>query len=166
MTLADHAQTAGKRTKGGVEVRLLNIEADAGAGLGLFENIHGAESPDTFARQLKDAARRFMGLPSGIPGNFLTVNRAAAEKALRNFQEDFLARHVPAGASGEVSRAAHRLALIAAAGRVGYRRRNHRMEAGEATGAAVLCLSSWLRGRGTTGAGDTEAAVNQVPAIS
>jgi putative DNA primase/helicase len=33
ITLADHALTAGKRTKGGAEVRLLNIEADAGAGL-------------------------------------------------------------------------------------------------------------------------------------
>jgi uncharacterized protein (DUF927 family) len=63
VTLADHAQTAGKRTRGGAEVRLLNIEADAGAGLGLFEKMHGAQSPDAFARQLKDAARRFYGAP-------------------------------------------------------------------------------------------------------
>ena len=31
VTMADHVQTAGKRTKGGVEVRLLNVEADAEA---------------------------------------------------------------------------------------------------------------------------------------
>ena len=69
VTLADHAQTAGKRTKGGAEVRLLNIEADAGAGMGLFEKIHGAESPDAFARQLKDAARAVLRCSlAGVPG--------------------------------------------------------------------------------------------------
>ncbi len=63
VTLADHARTAGKRTKGGAEVRLLNIDADAGAGLGLFEDLHGAASPDLFARQLKEAAARYYGAP-------------------------------------------------------------------------------------------------------
>lgn len=63
ITLADHAQTAGKRTKGGAEVRLINIDSDAGAGMGLFENIHGAASPDAFARQLKGPAKRFYGTP-------------------------------------------------------------------------------------------------------
>jgi hypothetical protein len=29
ITLADHVQTAGKRTKGGVEARLANIDSDA-----------------------------------------------------------------------------------------------------------------------------------------
>jgi hypothetical protein len=35
ITLADHAASAGKRTRGGAEVRLVNIAADAGKGLGL-----------------------------------------------------------------------------------------------------------------------------------
>jgi putative DNA primase/helicase len=162
VTLADHVQTAGKRTKGGAEVRLLNIEADAGAGMGLFENIHSAESPDAFARQLKDAARRFYGAPFRTYLDFLTVNRAAAEKALRNFQEDFLARHVPAGASGEVSRAAHRLALIAAAGELATEAGITWWKENEATDAAARCFENWLTQRGTAGALDIETAIRQV----
>jgi uncharacterized protein (DUF927 family) len=162
VTLADHARTAGKRTKGGAEVRLLNVEADAGADLGLFENIHGAGSPDAFARQLKDAARRFYGAPLRAYLDFLVRNRAAVEKALRNFQADFLERHVPAGASGEVSRAAHRLALVAAAGELATDANITGWEQNEATDAAARCLENWLSQRGTAGAVDIETAIRQV----
>jgi putative DNA primase/helicase len=34
LTLAEHASSVGKQVKGGVEVRLINIEADAGKALG------------------------------------------------------------------------------------------------------------------------------------
>jgi uncharacterized protein (DUF927 family)/5S rRNA maturation endonuclease (ribonuclease M5) len=162
VTLADHAQTAGKRTKGGAEVRLLNIEADAGAGLGLFEKIHGAESPDAFARQLKEAALRFYGAPLRAHLDFLTANRAVAEKALRNFQRDFLARHVPAGASGEVFRAAQRFGLIAAAGELATDGGITGWEQNEAAAAAAGGLEDWLKLRGTAGAVDIEAAIGQV----
>jgi putative DNA primase/helicase len=162
VTLADHAQTAGKRTKGGAEVRLLNIEADAGAGRGLFEKIHGAESPDAFARQLKEAALRFYGAPLRAHLDFLTANRVAAEKALRNFQRDFLARHVPAGASGEVFRAVQRFGLIAAAGELATDAGITGWEQTEAAAAAARGFEDWLKLRGTAGAVDIEAAIRQV----
>jgi uncharacterized protein (DUF927 family) len=162
ITLADHAQTAGKCTKGGAEVRLLNIEADAGAGLGIFEKVHGAESPDAFARQLKDAARRFYGSPLRKFLEFLTRNRAAAANAIQNFQADFLKHHVPAGASGEVFRAAQRFALIGAAGELATAAGITGWPTGEAADSAVRWLVSWIEQRGTTGAADTEAAIRQV----
>jgi uncharacterized protein (DUF927 family) len=162
VTLADHVQTAGKRIKGGAEIRLLNIDADAGAGLGLFENIHGAESADAFARQLKDAAQKFYGAPLRAYLNEIAKNRHAAETAIRNFQADFLARHVPAGASGEVFRAAQRLALIAAAGELATETGITGWNTDEATEAAARCFKSWIAGRGTTGAVDAEAALRQV----
>jgi uncharacterized protein (DUF927 family) len=162
VTLADHAQTAGKRTKGGAEVRLLNIEADAGAGLGLFEDIHGAASPDLFARQLKEAAGRYYGAPLRAHLKFITGKRAEVESTLRNFQVDFLKNRVPACAAGEVCRAAQRFAVIAAAGELATGARITGWEPGEATEAAARCFKSWIEARGTTGAGDIEAAINQV----
>jgi uncharacterized protein (DUF927 family) len=162
VTLADHAQTAGKRTKGGAEVRLLNIEADAGAGMGLFENIYDAESADAFAQQLKNASRRFYGAPLREYLDFLVRNRAAAEKAVRNFQANFLSKHVPPGASGEVSRAAHRFGLIAAAGELATEIGITGWKAGESSSAAKRCFDNWLERRGTVGAGDIEVAIRQV----
>lgn len=162
ITLADHAQTAGRRTKGGAEVRLLNIEADAGAGLGLFENIHGAESADAFARQLKDAARRYYGAPLRAYLDSIARDRAAVEKAVRNFQVEFLEKSVRAGAAGEVSRAAQRFALIGAAGEIATDAGITGWIENESRDAAARCFESWLASRGTTGASDTEHAINQV----
>ena len=162
ITLAEHAQTVGKRVKGGAEVRLLNIDADAGAGLGLFENLHGAESADAFARQRNDAARRFYGAPPRTYLEYLVRNRAAVEKAIRSFQADFLSRHVPADASGEVFRAAQRFAVIATAGELATDAGITGWKSDEAIAAAARCLESWIAGRGTAGAADAEAAIRQV----
>jgi uncharacterized protein (DUF927 family) len=162
ITLADHALTVGKRTKGGAEVRLLNIEADAGAALGLFEKIHDAQSPDAFARQLKDAALRCYGAPLRAYLDSLTRRRAAVERWVRTFQAEFVTRHVPAGASGEVCRAAQRFAMIAAAGQLATDAEITGWEKDEAANAVATCMKAWIASRGTTGAGDAEAAVNQV----
>jgi uncharacterized protein (DUF927 family) len=160
-TLADYARVAGERTKAGAEVRLLNIEADAGAGMGIFENIHGAGSPDAFARRMKDGAQRFYGAPLRPYLAFIVQHREAIEKAIRDVHTDFL-RRVPAGASGEVHRAAHRFALIAAAGELATDARITGWTKGESMSAAARCFESWLYARGTAGAGDVEAGIKQV----
>jgi uncharacterized protein (DUF927 family) len=162
VTLADHALTAGKRTRGGAEVRLLNIEADAGAGMGLFENIHQAESPDAFSRQLKETAQRFYGTPLRTWLEWLTNNRAKAEQVITKFQADFPTESINSGASGEVYRAAQRFALIGAAGELATEAGITGWEPGESTKAVRACLESWIMQRGTIGHGDEEAAIAQV----
>jgi putative DNA primase/helicase len=162
MTLADHALTAGKRTKGGAEVRLLNVEADAGAGMGIFENIHNVESPDAFSRFLKDAAKRCYGAPLCFFLEFVTRNRSAVETTLRDVQAEFLKRHVPACAAGEVFRAAARFAVIAAAGELATGAEITGWQEGEAINSAARCFESWLERRGTTGSSDIEEGIKQV----
>jgi len=162
MTLADHAQTAGKRVRAGAEVRLLNIDADAGASMGLFENIHGANSPDDFARQLRGATLRYYGTPLRTWLEVLTRNDFSVKNAVKTFQENFIRDHVPACSSGEVFRAAQRFALIGAAGEIASNASITGWRSGESTDAAVRCLRSWIDYRGTAGGGDIEAAINQV----
>ena len=43
----------GRRAKAGQEVRVIDIPADAGAGLGLFEELHGVSGAAEFAKRLK-----------------------------------------------------------------------------------------------------------------
>ena len=119
MTLAEHAASVGKRTKGGADVRLLNIEADAGKGLGLFENLHGAGSADVFAQQLKDAAvayygavlRAFIGRTAQVFGG--------VQGRVKSAEEAFISQCVPPVAAGVLKRAAGRFALIGVAGEIG-----------------------------------------------
>jgi len=61
ITLADHLSGVGRKARGGQEVRLINIRADANSGLGIFEDLHGLPSPDAFARHLQEESRRCYG---------------------------------------------------------------------------------------------------------
>jgi putative DNA primase/helicase len=162
ITLSDHAQTAGRQVRAGAEVRLLNIEADAGARMGVFEDIHSADSPDIFAQQMKVAAFTYYGTPLRAWLRSLISNRTVIEKALKTFQADFLRQHVSRDASGEVYRAAQRFALIAAAGELATEAGITGWLPDEATSAAVRCYQSWITRRGTTGPADTAAMINQV----
>jgi uncharacterized protein (DUF927 family) len=165
LTLAEHAASAGKRTKGGAEVRLLNIEADAGRGLGLFEELHGVSSPDAFADNLRDAARQYYGAPLRTFLERLARDRSEVERAIRTSRRNFIQQSVPASAAGEVRRAADRFALIAAAGELATEWGLTGWRQGEATEAAQRCLKVWIASRGTAGASDMEVAIRQVRAF-
>lgn len=161
--LRDHMRAAGKQARAGQEVRLADIPMDAGAGLGGFEVIHGAESADAFARHLKDAAGKFYGTPiRAFLGALVQQDRDAAAQSAKAFKAAFIKEHVPAGASGEVSRVAGRFALVAAAGEVATAAGVLPWPPGEAMRAAAACYRAWLAGRGTTSAGDIEAGIAQV----
>ena len=103
-----------------------------------------------------------MALPLRAYLDFLVLNRATVEKALRNFQANFLARHVPAGASGEVSRAAHRLALIAAAGELASGAGITRMETKRSYRGGGAMLRELVDTARNVGAVDIETAIRQV----
>jgi uncharacterized protein (DUF927 family) len=165
LTLAEHASSAGKKVKGGVEVRLINIEADAGQGLGLFEDLHGIAAPEQLANQLKAAALRCYGTPLRAFLRRLVQDRAAIERRVRELRASFIRANVPPGATGEVKRAADRFAVIAAAGELATQWGITGWRDGEATAAAKRCFLDWLRLRGTTGASDVEAGFRQVRAF-
>ena len=57
--LADFSTAAykdGRRAMAGQSVRVIDLSADAGAGLGIFENLHGANQSADFADALKEAS--------------------------------------------------------------------------------------------------------------
>ncbi len=162
LTLAEHALAGGRRIKGGAEVRQLNIEADACAGMGIFEDLHNAPSADAFARQLSDSARRFYGTPLQAFLELIVSDKPAAVRRLRAHQDCFLARTIPANCSDEVSRAALRFAIIAAAGELATEWELTGWRPGEAIEASERCFHEWVRARGTKGASDIEAAISQV----
>lgn len=162
MTVAEHAAIAGSRARGGAQVRILNIEADAGCNLGVFEDLHGAESPDAFARQLKDAALRSYGSPFRAFIEQLVKYRDEVERLVQKVRDRFIREVLPAGASGELIRAAERFALIAVAGELATEWGLTGWRESESINAAKRCYSEWLRARGTSRAADVEAAITQV----
>lgn len=166
ISLRDHMASAGKRTRAGQDLRMADIGMDAGAGLGGFEDIHGHESPDAFARALKDAAARYYGTAArAFLAQLVTKDPHAVAEQVTAYRKHFIAEHVPAGASGEVFRLAGRFALVAAAGEAAISAEILPWPKGEAGRAAGTCFRAWLDGRGSHGAGDMEAAIAQVRAF-
>jgi putative DNA primase/helicase len=54
---------AGKRMRAGQELRMVDMPADAGAGLGLFETVHDFEGGAALAQHLAKACEQTHGTP-------------------------------------------------------------------------------------------------------
>jgi putative DNA primase/helicase len=155
ITLAEHMAEAGKTTKIGQEVRLLNITPPPGAvGSDLldqswFENTHSFGESADFANHLKAATRKHYGTPLTEWLPILAKSRATVGKECRTQIESFTKRVLPPNATGEVSRAIRRFAIVAAAGEIATAHKLTGWKAGEATAAAEACFRAWMEYRRT-----------------
>ena len=61
ISLAAKLAEDGLCTMAGQETRFIDLEVDAGAGMGSFESIHGAETPAAFADAVKSACHEHYG---------------------------------------------------------------------------------------------------------
>jgi uncharacterized protein (DUF927 family) len=165
VTLKEHAETVGKHTKAGGEIRLANIPADAGAGMGLFEDLHGFSTSADFANHLKEVSKKYYGSPIREFLRYVTRNRAGVRQLTRSFITHFLEDKRLRGCAPEVSRVARRFALAAVAGEIATELGLTGWTKDEATRCTDRCLNAWIRARGSTGPGDIDTAINQVAAF-
>ncbi|MBF24795.1 MAG: hypothetical protein CML18_14790 [Pusillimonas sp.] len=140
---------AGQRTNAGQEVRLADIPADAGAGLGLFEVLHDRDNPAALALATKDAAAKYHGAVGVAWLRAIVGGRARlADRAPAGIQR-FVQEVVPPDASGQVQRVARRFALVATAGEIATRLGLTGWGPNEASEAARKCFADWLAEFGT-----------------
>jgi uncharacterized protein (DUF927 family) len=161
--LAAHMAEAGRQARAGQELRLAEIPADAGAGLGLFEELHECEHGGAFARTLDQATRRHYG--SAWPA---FLERLVAEDAgeiadeLRAAQKVFCERRLSGKAGGQAQRLANRFALVGAAGELATSWNMTGWPEGEAMKAAGVCFAAWLAGWGGEGDREERAMLGKV----
>ena len=163
ITLADKIGEDGKsRVKAGQLVRVADIQADAGAGLGVFENIHHFESAVAFASHLNDQAKNVYGSPLRVFLEKLTADTEGASQSVPVMVGRFVEEVRPSGADGQVSRVASRFGLVAAAGELGIALGVLPWPAGESLSAAARCFQDWLDARGGASAAEVTAGLAQV----
>jgi putative DNA primase/helicase len=153
--LADHMLSAGKRARAGQEVRLLDIPADTGKH-GAFDELHGHDSGAAFSRAITTAAGQSHGHAFRA---FVEKVAAMDPDELAEWLElrrgQFIdATLTGADPSGQAIRAAHRFAIIAAAGELASQFGIVPWPDGAATWGARVCFEAWLKARG--GAGNQE----------
>jgi putative DNA primase/helicase len=164
ISLSSHVLQAGKRTRAGQEVRLLDLPI-GDRQHGVFDDLHGFASGQAFANHLKAAAGQYYGVGGREFVRKLTAddpNFGQFQKAFERFQSQFVAKLAITTASSEVSRAAAKFALVAFAGEIATGYGLTSWEDGDAEGAARELFSEWLSARGSSDGADDEAIVRQV----
>jgi putative DNA primase/helicase len=152
----------GRRVTAGQQVRVVDIPADAGAALGSFEDLHGFESADAFARHLRKAAGEHYGTAGRAFLAEVATKLEEASQAVGGFKADFIKEHCPVGADGQVSRVAARFALVAAAGELATTLGIVPWDRDEAVKAAAACLKAWLEARGGIEPAEMMTGISQV----
>jgi len=154
-TLAAKIAEDGKaRSSAGQEVRFVDIPADAGAGLGIFEDLHGFATPRDFAEHIAATAGANYGHASHAFLSRLANSLPEAVAQARACIEQFCKTYCPTGADSQVQRVAARFGLVAAAGELATSWKVLPWEQGTATDAAARCYADWIEARGGLEAGE------------
>jgi uncharacterized protein (DUF927 family) len=148
-SLATILARAGKRATAGQEIRLADIEADAGAGKGAFENLHGIATPAAFAQAVNDATATCYGAAGAEWLRCIVADRENVVGIVLDGIRQFVSEVVPAGSGGQVERVALRFALVAVAGELATGYGITGWQQGEAEQAAKVCFAAWLEGFGS-----------------
>lgn len=161
-TLEQIGRGIGQSIQGGQEARFVNIEADAGKGLGLFDNIGQFEKASDLAKHLSSASRKFYGTPIRKFLNSVCRDIPLVEKRVKECRQMFQARQSLNGASGEIYRVVQRFALVTAAGVLASEFGVVNWSRNEIISCCERLFTEWLVARGSTGAYDIEQGVKQV----
>ena len=167
--LAQHmaADGHGLTIRAGQEVRFLDIPADGGQNMGLFEDLHGIQTAGEFATTIDEATNRYYGTLGPALLRHLTADQGldAFRTAVASRRDAFVQSAVPAGADGQVSRAAKRFGLLVGVGEAAIAAGLLPWTPGEAEQAVKRCFDAWLVERGGTGAMEEWRAIEQVRRI-
>ena len=165
LSLADKIAESGKRARAGQSVRVIDIPADAGKGLGIFDTLHDFASGAALADHLRRSAEAHSGHAARAFLEQITDDPAATAEAVREYMTNWLTATLPPQADGQVGRVAARFALVAAAGELATALEILPWPAGEASAAAARCFNDWLAARGDNGPEEITAGLRQVRAF-
>jgi putative DNA primase/helicase len=147
----------------GQMVRVINIAADAGQSMGVFEELHGFGAPRQMAEALNRAALENYGhagiafvrhVSEDFDGTIATVNRS--------LEQQFSALNLAADVDGQVLRVAKKFMLVGAAGELAISFGLLPWPEGEAAAAAQRLFKDWLDERGGSGAREDMLVLDQV----
>lgn len=159
---ADLARDANRRLPAGAEVRFAEFGSDAGAGLGLFEDLHDFASPAAFAENLSEKTARHYGVVGRRWLDWLILNLAKATSSVQTRQREFARDLAKGGGVGQVSRVARRFALVGVAGEMATYAGMTGWPTGVAYDSARQLFKAWLDARGGAGRSEDREMLAQV----
>jgi putative DNA primase/helicase len=160
--LAEKLAETGRRVRGGQLVRVIEIPADAGAGLGVFENLHGFADGAALTDTLKESIGQHCGHAARAFIEKIADRLPKMIEAVRKYRDKWIREHSPKSADGQVQRVAAKFALIAAAGQLATGALDLPWPSDAASDAAATCFEAWLNKRGGSQAHEIVAGIASV----
>jgi putative DNA primase/helicase len=159
ISIADKIREGGKRARAGQEIRILDLNADARKGFGVFDS---GEDPEQLARDLRQAAITCYGTagPAFIRAIIAKTDDVAAiaQESLNTFREQ-VAANVQ---SGQVLRAANRIGLVSVAGELAIQLGILPWPIGSVNEAAADAFQDWHAERGGNDPAEIRAVIDQI----
>ncbi len=163
VSLSGHMAQAKQKAKAGQMVRLIDLPADAGQGLGLFDVLpDGFDHGGAFADHLKTVTQQYHGtafiafleaLVKDMPGHLQTV---------KNYRAQWREAYMPGGYDSQVGRVADAFATIAAGGELATDFGITGWHQGDAGASAAVCFNAWISQRGGVGNQEEKDIINHV----
>ncbi|WP_236574480.1 hypothetical protein [Shewanella algae] len=177
VTLESHLASIGKRVvvpahpcahdipfvlniKVGQQVRVIDLSADAGAQMGVFNQSHGMNAAD-LADHLKQQSRQHYGSLALDWLRYLTQHSAQVRPVFQNVRQRFLTG-LPPESDGQVRRVAEKFALLASAGLLAIQAKVLDWPAQSVEAACLSQLNQWILARGGVAANEDQQAIRQV----
>jgi putative DNA primase/helicase len=148
-----------RKPRAGQLVRMLDIPADRG--FGVFDHAGPDDDAGRLAKAFKQAAISAYGV-AGPEFVRKLINEQVTGDDICGQVGEFVSAYLPAGADGQVDRAAQRLGLIATAGELAALLGVTPWREGEVTAAAAWALEQWISQRGGTEPAEARQAIEQV----
>jgi uncharacterized protein (DUF927 family) len=160
--IAAKIQESGRRARAGQEVRIIDVDADAEQGHGVFDHV-GTDGSKKLADNLKKAASSFYGVAG--PAFVKAIEDMGIETVIgtiRETQEAFRNAVVKDVATGQVLRVADRFGLVAAAGELAVGFKILPWQAGIVASAIKVMFDAWHEDRGGDDPAEVRTAIEQI----
>lgn len=155
-------EQAGIPVRAGQEVRFIDLPADAGCNLGVFDTVHDYADGNRFALAIKENSNKYYGVAAREFVHQITLNYEEHQDWLFNKTTEFANALSLTDADPQVLRVAQRFAIVAAAGEIATRLGITGWPEGTATQSSLTCFNAWLEQRGGTESHEETQAIEAV----
>lgn len=162
ITLQDKLQEVDKTYRAGMGVRMIDIPADAGQNMGVFEHIHNFDSPAAFAKMFDQNINQYYGtaLPAFIQS--ISDRKCDIKDLVQKHRQRFLEKCQNIENIGQMDRVCNKFAFIAASGELAIEFGILPYDSGTIIDASYQCLQSHIDFRGHTGFDEVNLALDRL----
>lgn len=162
-TVEQEMAQVGKKTNAGVEIRLANIDADAGKGLKTFDSLVLAATGEAQADKIRTLSSSYFGSAGMAWLEHITNDKAAMTATANTLFDEFMSRYPDV--KGQAHRVGKRFAIVAAAGEMATKAGITGWQAGQATKAVMICFDNWLDNYGRNGEHEQQQIIEHIRAF-